>query len=73
MASVPSTTAQQQLSEQVGKLRLQQGRLFTERDDTKAQRTVALGGDGAGQTRIEDAQVGAVQTDRPSEMGLNRA
>src|SRR5829696_8084000 len=58
MASGPSATAQPQLSEQVGKLRPQQGQLLTGRDDTKAQRTVALGGDGAGQTRIEDAQVG---------------
>ncbi len=57
MASMPSETARQRWSEQAGKLRLQRGRLFTERDDTKAQRTVALGGDGEVQRRTEDASV----------------
>jgi hypothetical protein len=38
MASGPSATAQPQLSEQAGKLRLRQGRLFTEQDEHKARR-----------------------------------
>ena len=73
MASTPSATAQPQLSEQAGKLRLQQGRLFTERDESKAH-SLSLWEEMA-QVKHESKtrRWEAVQTDRPSEMGLNRA